>query len=663
MSTSLAFLSADVVSQILSYNGVTHSSILLWKCGDLALQRKLEQSVTIVELRSYEKTTFGRVPLILPKFRTLRELRIDRKDLPIQFHHEFADMLSQLSPTLLKLELRFDLAHQLFYRTAISTAPIAADSTQNDSTDALVFPKPVMAIMDVKQRFPNLNTLHIFSKTPLPPKLFTSLPSSITELGISLSVAKRSQIMQALPKTIQKLLLQLVYGKESDLKLLHQLPPHTTEVDFMDSFASAETPKLLSEAFDALPKSLTNIIGPIRTDIGPLTPEYLHTIHVYSTNQSDLDWRHLPRCLTSLTVPHFIHYFMSSEELRQLPRTLRYLSSSLDFKEAKPGDLPPGLTTINGLFNKSSNFVGSVLPASLRSLSLHFDYYEHQIAIISDLPSGITELDIPFGEIWGNQLSPLVLKLPSSITSLKGYLNAPRVTELMMPEIMAERPCEIFSLLPSYEMLAEIELRNYCFPLSAIRYLPRFLRSLEVKSLFKDGHFDAIAMYEEKTKEQGFVETERFRRSEATFLDLLPKTMKKLIVTSHSECFMELPAKAWRRAPHFETLRIETDERGLNGSFLLHLPAKCLKTLITTVDTLRDEHVAELRREMHLDVSANSCLLTEACIPRWPVNSYITGKELSLPYHEHFNAVTRAVANSDLTIYYESMETLQKINP
>lgn len=658
MATSLSFLAAEVVGQILSYSETSHCSILLWKCGDFALQRKIKQGVTIVELRSHNPHVFCRAPSMLLKLRSLRELRIDRGDIPLQHPTLFASMLPHLSPTLVKLELTFEGANRLFSRLVIPRVPKSSDLPQSDSADAsstaFALSKPQMVVMDTAKHFPKLETLHVFAKASLPLKFLGRLPPTITELGLGFGVKNCVELMAAVPRTVEKLVITLLASQTSaDLKVLSQLPPNVTDVDFKSLAGAWSLPVLLSEACTTLPFGSIKRFTGTAFILGPGLPEFLETLNVASNDVSALDWSLLPRHLTSLVVPTFMHYFTSPEELRQLPRTLRMINCPLNLQDAKPEDLPPRLTAIDGRFEKAKNFVASVLPASLRSLVVRFDYTSHTPHLFSDLPSGITELDLPFGKLQSDTDPLPVLKLPSSLTSMKGYLDLPRD-----PRLLLVRPCETFSLLPSCTILHEILLPKYCFPLSALRHLPRSLISLEIGGIFKDAHFDAIAMYEEKKIENGFVETTAFRRNETTFLDLLPKTMKKLVSHDLSDCFLELPSKAWRRAPHFETLEIAAGKRGLNADFLLHMRTDCLKRLFVKVDKLRDDHVSTLKREMTLNIEAETYLLTEACIPRWPLSSSMPYLALRGQHYQHMDAVRKAIEQSDLTTYYQSCDQL-----
>lgn len=104
--TKLVNLAGDVLAHILSYSGTSHCTILLWKCGNAALNAKLARDAHTIDLKDGNIASTSRWPRMLVELRGLRSLSIQRVGCiaPVRLLRKD---LQLLSPKLEEVSLNF----------------------------------------------------------------------------------------------------------------------------------------------------------------------------------------------------------------------------------------------------------------------------------------------------------------------------------------------------------------------------------------------------------------------------------------------------------------------------------------------------------------------------------------------------------------------------
>lgn len=584
--TSLASLPSELVGQILGFSDSSHCTIELWKCGCHLLQLKIAQGVTFIDLQNLRSVAFRRVPTFLRKLRSLRGLRIDCGPHPLQMVAEFKRTLRLLSQRLESLELTFQNATQLFK----SMQPIKSDSSDHPSeTDKITTPKIRDDLLDFATHYPRLHTLK--TSAYFKPSALSSLPNTITSLWVNVLNIKDESSAPTFSPELQSLTLgsfleptwAFKSTSQGNLKEICILNPIYDDSGIVSPLPPNYT--------DCLAKTLTNIKSHSLPLI-PGLPPLLQSLSLHSASSS-LDFTLLPKNLTSLVIPRFVHYFMLAPAVRLLPRTLTHLQTPLRLIGVREGDLPPSLVSLEAHFDNPTCFYADLLPPSLRSLSLSFDYEPTESDYISKLPPLLTLLDVPFGLITSDKFVP-----PPMLKTLRIRGKQPNYAGgYTLPK----------GLLSDH--LEELDMWMYKFPRSSLPLLPRFLKVLCLNSIYEDKKYLSQVASNIITSEIGIC-------------SLLPRTLETLSLTVAPN---EVP-EAWRFAPHLKSLLIPK-ESVLDSDFLLHLPMKSMTNLEVAIGVIQDKHIIALGQypllPVFFNLSVSSVRLSFKGVTHWPPNLHI----------------------------------------
>lgn len=180
MATSLVSLPPSILDAIFSYNGTSQGALHLWMSGSGALQSHLAAGITRIKLRNHHRHNANRWPSFLSFLRSLRELTIDRDNLPILYNKQIRNEVQKLPPTLRKLRLCISDSR----RVLEPSLPSPLESLHRIQSNA-VNHEPSKHYWTFATAFPNLESLELDSDdTDWTCHDFRLLPPTITHLAL-----------------------------------------------------------------------------------------------------------------------------------------------------------------------------------------------------------------------------------------------------------------------------------------------------------------------------------------------------------------------------------------------------------------------------------------------------------------------------------------------
>lgn len=584
----LEYFPVEILTSILSFDGLTTSLIRLYTAGSRVLNQKLLQSASVVHFESHVAVDWARLPSLLLQLPSLRSLSIDRNCHDLVDNDHTLAVLSSVSSTLEKLVLRYNTPDSLFQSLDFATC------------------------------FPRLQWLDFGSDSVFNAISRISLPPSLTYLECRYFFEEEEASFE-IPASLTSLVLG-VWGLPP-IAFLQALPSDLESLDFRHALEGFEDHFTLKHV-EALPRSLKKLIW--NTTTWRPTPAMVSALPPLLETLVNVRW--IPGHVKQWSTLHLAPYFLETSQLRQLNRRMEWLSCSLS-QESKlqVGDFPPSLTRLElRMVEKLAIDSVSLLPYEhLLTLSIHAQSVS--VAFINKLPPKLTHLSLIVCDFDGNEE---LIRLPPSLRKLKMSVPKdaphPLLSFAEMPHSLTTLNLEVPLLLPT------------------LFTLPPLLRSLTLSHidnllLFQPENpasIERILYVRKVAQEAGFVFDEtlptRAPRTYSVF-DLLPRTLSKF---SLDDCEV-LDAPAWSSLPkNLSTLSLDCP---LDPDTLDYLPFDSVtKSLAIRSIAWKDEHVKRLHpRLLDLDCSALcKWKITTDCVPWIPRGLRTWDAEVSSEFNE-----------------------------
>ena len=637
MASYLAHFPSTVLDAILSLDGMSPCILSLWICGNGALQQKLSSGVTKIKLVDHRDYSFNRLPMLIQNFRILRELTIDRRDLPVLYYWHLRDYVKCLPPTLKKLEIRIYKSWQILS----SDSPSESNETPS-STDKTHTTEPMNPPWTFATAFPQLEVLNLSFNRHWTIDDFNLLPPSITDLTID---SHPSNVDETFSLSIPRQILNLTFtgGGTPKLSFWQNLPPQLQIMKWKGEVYGEG-----GSVFDTVDESLGKVASALPKTLLKLK---MNLEHFPSASLLTLP-SGLERLETHNTYSYYLNNFQPvDDEVGRHFKNLKYLSTSY-LAPSLIRTLSSCIQTISAHTNKitSEDLSPTEWPTSLTELKLDtFDDFD-----ISILPtSGLLTLCL-LGQTWINMAQMKLL--PQSLLSLECLPGVaapeinfpPHLTSLhfhdcdspgdwlqvdskglefddfftnedgdkfpvkipfdhMEPAHRASIhglrviDCFPYHTLPS--SLLHLDL-HFVMPASMMKYLPLRLKTLKLFDIFQDAEFipdspaEMDAMIDVFTigRLEGICESFDWTQlKQSSILLLLPRTITHLQISADSMAEIV----DWSHLPpnlvHLQLTPVE----GLPPGMVYQLPQRFLKSLTLRLNTPNDDHIKALPR--HID--------------------------------------------------------------
>lgn len=407
---TLTKLPGEVLCQILAAEH-SHCVLSLWKCGDAALNQRLERSITHLDLRDSRQGSTSRWPILIERFSNLRSLAVDRGDWPLGPTSIVRNSLQKLSSSLLSLKLIGANAQLVLLKEehcSVEEGP--ADTEVELPTTSLESAEESRA-WNIGATFPSLESFEIEGYFSL--------------AGLTLSRLRIADLA-VLPQTLRRLIL-FDEMNGSDLSVL----PRNLEVldtSFIGRTLDLRTlpPNLQSIKAEIAPSAIDDLLTSEAAASGALQTAGesggrfdIATVDLYFYNgTSPLQWNSISAV-----------DFASWEQVQQLTM--------------------PSTITLLGLWDVSVDFTVFMLPATLKHLA-STDLPEWEGVSASQWPKQLVSLYLDNAHRFG----PLHFhRLPRTLT----YLYAAAPTDALLYGLKRESP-EAASLQLKVEALGVASL-------------------------------------------------------------------------------------------------------------------------------------------------------------------------------------------------------------
>lgn len=333
----LSELPANVFGRILGFQR-TSSALLLYKCGDRALNRTLLSVEDLsITLKDYNPRSTSRFPKLLTTLPHLRELILIRPQGTVNHHVRMSILLRGLPSTLEVIKFDFTGAGLVLLdyipKRNLDRSPCHFHETTHGKT----------RLWNVATTFPHLTTLKLRGERRMPRLDWSAadcsrLPHSLTTFHVDyLKLGRDGRTLRALPRKMRDLKISIVLPIPFvDEEVLKHLPPNLTRlrgITFIDAGGLALLPRtlkfmdegfftlvMLPENIKALPPTLTRLQGDIKS-LRIEDASSTSILSLYSRNLTKLD------ILTSWCEP------LAVEDIKALPRGLKHFGweSTVDF--------------------------------------------------------------------------------------------------------------------------------------------------------------------------------------------------------------------------------------------------------------------------------------------------------------------------------------------
>lgn len=394
MAVELSALPPEILDLILGNKAISYASILLWKCGDKVLNRKIALGVTFMHLEDEHRGTSSRWPKMLVSLSKLRYLSIRHGSYLMATTKDLSEQLQQLSPSLETLELHSD-----------------------DASGGILNHAPDWSLSNLESFITteySLGTSRLINFAALFPRLTT----------LKLDCYLEAVDLPGLPPTLTRLQMPN-YQHNGMQKPCLSLLPRSLEVWEVDRLSVTQTfdptiasDQALNEDWKNLPPSLTDIRNIVMLNprmLGELLPESVKTVHA----TADWHWRFstapLPECLEEVS-------------LQALHET-----TFLENGTTWAGALPSRLKTLE--IDEFVEFTVPIIKALPRTLEticgsmLRCDWEEMQTAVRGskeeENKSVSRTSSAPSADIWPPTLTDLQIEtLPPDVNLLPPLLKA-----------------------------------------------------------------------------------------------------------------------------------------------------------------------------------------------------------------------------------------------
>lgn len=394
MNFGLTSLPVEVLGQILNHDGVGAGVLYLWQSGSYVLQRKVENCVTVVDLRNYKRFVRLQVPKFVANLRRLRVLRIDRDGKELRNLQDVVQTLQDVSPTLEELEMNFKGSAELCLPSYVYDP---YDMFAADGLTVKPYAEPRAKHINLVTTFPRLQRLAFDDASEWSPGGAQHLPPTLTSLSIPLPDDENEccRFLANLPSS----LLSLRLSSSScalETPLLKALPPNLTHLD-----ASA-TPEVYDPDYtlSGAPQSLvqvnytTSSVLFTARSLATLPPLLEHLPLYIDEDVIELEVATIPPAAKHLT---FWQGLVPTTVFNTLPRDLVSLQLQLDFCD----DIVPsfdGFTCLKKLVLTAwPGTTPIVFPASLVELEVELRSNANgyaNVAFFEKLPGGLTSLSV-----------------------------------------------------------------------------------------------------------------------------------------------------------------------------------------------------------------------------------------------------------------------------
>lgn len=447
---SLSEFPRDLLPEIARHLSSSEAILNLWKSGDCILQRKLEQSITSLDLEDLSYAPSSRWPKCLSRFRRLRSLSLTIK------HGQLCDGPHHLQSALLLL------SHELEELTIDSKDFLFSPDENADAPPLLYFEDP--------SAFGRLSKISVRCQQIL----LTSPKSSFFDF-----LMRNVRCITALEGSTTS------FAQSSDATLHWRLPPN------IERLGAARLTKHFSA--DELPPSLTRIDS---INLASWNSALLTHLSVYQPSHLEF-WYWVPEIayscppsVTSITMDYHDRFDSSIDAISALPRTLRSLKADT-LREVDWDVLPPSLTHLSAL-----NSYGWVTRTSMSLKHLTtLEVNEVSPIFISSLPPTLTSLRF---KLCAERELPA---LPASLTLLDSSADVlisvpPNLRKLKIPRLYSNKRSLLPATLTNLECDGSLIRRDANCTVSNVTtaiikdfsetlfpYLPRGLTRLSINKL------------------------------------------------------------------------------------------------------------------------------------------------------------------------------------
>lgn len=572
----LSALPRELIGRICNVDSAPNCAVSLWKCGSRALQTKIVQGVSVLELRNEDQNFHGTPPKFLSKLSFLRELSIIRGSGRFDHVDRVVDVLLSLSKTLESLTFDSVYHSMSLYNAFCRRAPYTPGSHGEDSMSCKNGPRdPSNRWFDRLCVFPRLHTFQIIGESNYAPVSLKSLPLSLTKLSVPLpngsgfigdSVQQVKYTLMSLPPDLLE--LELFLNSEESPDFLACLPPKLTRFKFDAAWLGDYVTHSL---VDALPKTLLyleidSIVWnkALPAAMPPLLEHFVGTIEETGDESKDgpfaqiqgSDFDCFPSTLKEMSL-NLPSQNIGGQLVRHLPRSLTKLSIEiLHLDDLKASDWPQGLTdlAIIGSVSGAPISLQDILPPSL--LKLELEVARNAFTDTSDyqLPSGLEVFMLT------SRTASLPKILPPRLKRLNLNLSPDPVYEV------SNEKKPVFYALP--DSLDELEVHydtaRHFIPFTA---LPPLLKSLSVRRLeFDDKNDTGDKLAKARFLRQIGRTKARIEEvdplasddpNNVSIFDLLPRSLTHLEMHASREAAALEPELWARLPPHLTSLQIQ----------------------------------------------------------------------------------------------------------
>lgn len=597
MSFGLVSLPGEVLAQILDQDGVGAGVLHLWMSGSSDLRRKIESSVTVVDLQNTKRFVRTVFPKFTSKLRSLRILRIDRGGKELRNLLESVQTLQEVNPMLEELEMNFKGSEELCLPSYIQNS---FDLFSTDGFAVKPYTEPRSKYVNLSTTFPRLQRLAFSDAGDWSSGSAQYLPQTLTSLEIALpdDESMATSFLSKLPSS----LLSLTIHSPSlavDAPLLAALPRKLTYLDAgsMPSYHAG------LEGLVGAPTSLVqlhlgeHIIAPLTTEGLSTLPPHLDHLDL-DVGDPDIDIPSIPP-----SVKHLALWPPPPEVVFDIiPRHLVSLTLHIDQEIYSPATFDDFSCLKNMVLTFAGDSISFSFPASLTDLEIHLGIGYADNALFEKLPADLQRLSVTCHYMDRN------IALPLNLTSLT--LNARSVFD---SPLKGEERTEFFTSrirgggrggrrgrgggrglgLPR---AASLRLRGLPFS-----FLPTSLEHLQI------GHFEMnwaslLSMLPSGLKSLEFEIREPCTSTPLSSLEIfsrLPKTLEHLSIESASfaaqpEDFAFLPRTLTK-------LYLGHMSSPLNPDALLHLATfPTLYHLEIALESLSEVHLASLPKSIRV---------------------------------------------------------------
>lgn len=633
----LSDLSTDALSLILAL-GNSHLAILLWKCGNRALNGRFSNGgCTQVSLKDTRPFSTSRFPKMLLALRCLRSLEIDRGKGYLMPASDLPNTLLQLSSLLETLKLTCNGAVEVFIN--YPSNPRSLPESDTTSSDASLSAN----LWSMRAAWPVLSTLKLHEQAPLIPltnEHLSALPPTLTHLELNQLVLRSDKLdVSLLPPALQYLRIGATPFLISSLA---HMPSTLSDIGGSSWY---------SIAAGALPPTVTNATPCSLSSFSQIAsvPRALQSLSV-DEDSSISDDQFLQRAayfpsLTTLAFSFAAHgggkKVMHFNDILALPRTLTTLSMPpIHWESLTTADTsldratlpwPSNLTSLSinapSIYgNPPPRYDWSRLPSNLKILKLHNYSFDEALAedqgYFDTLPRSLTDIDIDFS-VSMTTFFTIEKRLPPNLKALmlptihpSSFEYFPRTLELFSVNLNCIGPniCPYIRPMVTLEATIAVSAFPACLlylhasiPPSTFKHLPRTLTHL----VASHHHGEEVLK---------------------SYVQALPRTLIVWISERISIKFAKNALEDFSLPPNLETLHAAVPDcrYRVPASMLAFLPSS-LVSLCIAVKDLQPEHLWSLPCRNNLqwawfdEVTHHSTSFIEmpGMLDAWPENALL----------------------------------------